>query len=182
VIEPVRRCIAALLVVLAPAVAVAGPVETRIERVGSGLDVHSTLEASAPATTCYATLADLEHLAQFVPGLESSRIVSAPGAPIELHQVGETRAFGMKLDVTFAVRLDPPRQIEFRRIRGNFVRMEGSWTVSGNDAGCRIEYRAAVEPDFWVPPLLGPMLMRREVDAQMAGVLAEISRRAKPAP
>ena len=32
-----------------------------------------------------------------------------------------------------------------------------------------------MEPDFWVPPLIGPMLMRREVADQMAGVLAEIA-------
>jgi len=175
-----RRLAVLLAALLSPAAGAAGPIETRVERDGSALQVRATLEASAPALTCYATIADLDHLAEFVPGLRSSRIVSPPGAPIELHQVGEARAgpFGVTLDVTLAVRLDPPRQIEFQRVAGNLARMQGSWTVSGDDRSCRIEYRATMEPDFWVPPLLGPMLMQREVAEQMAGVRAEISRRA----
>ena len=174
------RRIALLLVALAasPTVA-AGDVTTQVEREDSVLHVHSTITAEASAVTCYATIADLDHLAEFVPGLRSSRIVSPPGGPIELRQVGEARAgpFGVTLDVTLAVRLEPPRQIEFRRIAGNLLQMEGSWTVSGSDQGCVVEYRAAMEPDFWVPPLIGPVLMRRKVDEQMAGVVAEIERR-----
>lgn len=175
------RLLAVLLAaLLSPAGLAAAPIETHVERVGSVLQVSSTLEASAPALTCYTTIADLDHLAEFVPGLRSSRIVSPPGAPIELHQVGEARAgpFGVTLDVTLAVRLDPPHHIEFRRVAGNLSQMQGSWTVSGDDRTCRIEYRAVMQPDFWVPPLIGPMLMRREVGDQMAGVLAEIARRA----
>ena len=173
---------ALLLALTALDAGAAAPIATDVELDGSGLQVRATLEAVAPATTCFATIADLDHLGEFVPGLRSSRIVSLPGAPIELHQVGEARAgpFGVTLDVTLAVRMDPPRLIEFRRIAGNLARMQGTWTVSGDERNCRIEYRAELEPDFWVPPLIGPLLMRREVDEQMAGVLAEISRRAVP--
>ena len=174
-----RRLAVLFAALLSPGAGAAAPAETHVERIGSVLQVRSTLEAGAPALTCYATIADLDHLAEFVPGLRSSRVVSPPGAPIELHQVGEARAgpFGVTLDVTLAVRLDPPRHIEFRRIAGNLAQMQGSWTVTGDDRSCRIEYRAAMEPDFWVPPLIGSMLMQREVAAQMEGVLAEIARR-----
>jgi ribosome-associated toxin RatA of RatAB toxin-antitoxin module len=181
---PRARIAALLLALVAPAAGVAGPVATQVEHEGDGLRVTSTLEAGAPAATCFATIADLDHLAEFVPGLKTSRIVSPPGAPIELHQVGEARAgpFGVTLDVTLAVHLDPPRLIEFRRVAGNLARMQGTWTVSGSDHDCRIEYRAALEPAFWGPPLIGPLLMRRQVDEQMAGILAEIARRAARTP
>lgn len=174
------RRFAILLAALATSAAFAADaVTTRVERDGGVLHVSSNLTAAARASTCYATVADLDHLAEFVPGLRSSKVVSPPGVPIELRQVGEARAgpFGVTLDVTLAVRLDPPRTIEFRRIAGNLAQMQGSWTVSGDDTGCRVEYRAVMEPEFWVPPLIGPVLMRREIDEQMAGVLAEIVRR-----
>lgn len=172
------------LALVAPAVGAAEPIETRVERNGTVLQVSSTGTATAPLAACYATLADLDHLADFVPGLKSSRVVSPPGAPIELHQVGEARAgpFGVTLDVTLAVHLDPPHHISFHRLAGNLQQMTGSWTVSGDESRCRIEYRATMEPDFWVPPLIGPMLMRKQVNAQVAGVLAEISRRASRKP
>jgi ribosome-associated toxin RatA of RatAB toxin-antitoxin module len=164
---------------LLPATVVAGGVTTQVEREDSVLHVRSTLTAEASPANCYATIADLDHLADFVPGLRSSTIVSPPGMPIELRQVGEARAgpFGVTLDVTLAVRLEAPRQIEFRRIAGNLLQMEGSWTVTGSGQGCMVEYRAMMEPDFWVPPLIGPLLMRNKVDEQMAAVLAEIERR-----
>lgn len=176
-----RRWIAALfLVPVALAAGAAEPIQTRVERTGTVLQVTSTGSVAAPVATCYATLTDVEHLAEFVPGLKSCRIVSPPGAPIEVHQVGEAKAgpFGVTLDVVLAIGLNPPHQIEFRRLAGNLTQMEGSWTVSGDETSCRIEYRAAMEPDFWVPPLIGPMLMRRQVDEQVAGVLAEIAGRA----
>jgi ribosome-associated toxin RatA of RatAB toxin-antitoxin module len=183
--EQVLCRIAVLLLALtAPAAGLAGPIATDVERDGSALQVRSILEAAAPATTCFDTIADLDHLAEFVPGLKSSRIVSPPGAPIELHQVGEARAgpFEVTLDVTLAVHLEPPHVIEFRRVAGNLARMQGSWTVSGDGSACRIEYRATMEPDFWVPPLIGPLLLRREVDEQMTGVMAEILRRVSRTP
>lgn len=180
--NPACHRIAALLLVLAlaaPTDGAAEPVQTRITRNGTVLQVTSTAHAAAPMVTCYGTLADLDHLAEFVPGLKSSKVVSPPGAPIELHQVGEAKAgpFGVTLDVTLAIRLEAPHRVEFRRLAGNLTQMEGSWTVSGDATSCRIEYRATMEPDFWVPPLIGPMLMRHEVDEQLAGVLAEIARR-----
>jgi hypothetical protein len=162
-----------------PAAVVAGEVTAQVEREGRVLQVRSTFTAESSPGICYGTIADLDHLADFVPGLRSSRIVSSPGAPIELRQIGEARAgpFGVTLDVTLAVELEPPSRITFRRIAGNLLQMEGSWTVSGSEQGCVVEYRAAMEPDFWLPPLIGPVLLRRKVDEQMAGVLAEIVRR-----
>jgi ribosome-associated toxin RatA of RatAB toxin-antitoxin module len=177
---PLARIVGLLFVLAAPVTGLAGPITTEVDRDDDGLLVKSSIEANAPAATCFDTIADLDHLAEFVPGLKVSRIVSPPGAPIELHQVGEAKAgpFGVTLDVTLAVSLDPPRLIEFRRIAGNLDRMQGSWSVSGDDRTCRIDYHAALQPAFWVPPLVGPMMMRRQVDEQMAGVLAEITRRA----
>ncbi|HEX9206838.1 MAG TPA: SRPBCC family protein [Steroidobacteraceae bacterium] len=180
-------CLALLCVFTAVRVQAADPAEpidTRVEREGPLLQVTSTLGSQASALTCYETLADFDHLSEFVPGLKTSRIVSPPGAPVELHQVGEAKAgfFRVALDVTLAIQLDPPHRIEFRRLAGNLTRMEGSWSVSGDATGCRIDYRATMDPEFWVPPLIGPMLMREEVNEQMAGVLAEIARRARRTP
>jgi hypothetical protein len=162
-----------------PAAVIAGEVTTQVEREDRVLQVRSTFTAESSPGICYGTIADLDHLADFVPGLRSSRIVSPPGMPVELRQVGEARAgpFGVTLDVTLAVRLEPPRQVQFRRLAGNLLQMEGSWTVSGTEHGCVVEYRATMEPDFWVPPLIGPMLTRSKIDEQMAAVLAEIERR-----
>jgi ribosome-associated toxin RatA of RatAB toxin-antitoxin module len=160
----------------------AGALETKVTRAGRLLHVEATLGADAPSTTCYEVLADFDRLETFVPGLVSSDVVSEPGQPIVLRQVGEASAgpFHYTLDVTLAVQEYPPLRIEFERTDGNLRQMKGSWTVAGDATRCDITYRADVEPAFWVPPLVGPVLMRRRVEKQFEGVLAEIHRRAAP--
>ena len=170
----------AIATVVAGSVLADGTLETDVTREGRLLHVQATLGADAPTTLCYAVLADFDKLEAFVPGLISSDIVSAPGQPIVLHQVGEASAgpFDYTLDVTLAVHEDPPRRIDFDRLEGNLRQMKGSWTVAGNGTHCEIAYRADIEPAFWVPPLIGPMLMRNRVETQLEGVLEEIHRRA----
>lgn len=154
--------------------------EVQVTREGRLLQVRATFGSATPASTCYAVLADFDRLEEFVPGLRVSEIVSAPGEPIRLHQVGDANAgfFHVALDVTLAVRERPPTRIEFERVAGNLRLMQGSWTVDGDARRCGIAYAADIEPGFWVPPLIGPLLMRNQVEAQLEGVLAELRRRA----
>lgn len=178
------------MLALLAAAAAAGPVhgaetlETTVTREGRVMLVRATLAADAPAKVCYAVLADFDRLEEFVPGLRSSEVISAPGEPIVLRQVGEASAafFRVTLDVTLAVRVQPPERIEFTRIDGNLRQMQGGWTVAGNLHHCDIGYRADIEPAFWVPPLIGPMLMRNQVEKQLEGVMQELHRRAASAP
>ncbi|MEZ5444895.1 MAG: SRPBCC family protein, partial [Gammaproteobacteria bacterium] len=123
-------------------------------------------------------LTDFEHLSEFVPDMRSSRVVSAPGEPLRVEQQGVARVlfFERRIDVVFAIDLDPLRSVRFHAVDGNLRRMAGHWRLSGRD-GCHIEYRALSTPEFWIPPLIGPALMRAQVRDQFNGVLKEISRR-----
>lgn len=153
---------------------------TDVARDGSVVQVRSSIAASAAVELCYAVLVDFDRLAEFIPGMESSRIVSAPGEPLLLRQVGSTTAglSSFTFDVTLAVTLEPPHRITFRRVAGNLEQMAGSWRVSGDAAHCVIHYEAELEPSFWVPPLFGPLLVRHKVEQQIDGLAAEIVRRA----
>lgn len=175
----VAMALAPTLVGRSPSALAGESLQTRVTRQGRVLQVNATLAADTPATTCFAVLADFDRLEEFVPGLVSSEVVSAPGAPILLRQVGDAKAafFRVTLDVTLAVRVQPPVRIDFERVGGNLRQMRGSWTVAGGARHCDIGYRADIEPAFWVPPLIGPRLMRSQVEAQLEGVLQELHRR-----
>jgi ribosome-associated toxin RatA of RatAB toxin-antitoxin module len=155
-------------------------VRTDVSRVGSLLEVRAEVEADASRETCYEVIADFDRLADFVPDMVSSRVVSPPGAPVRLRQVGQAGVglFHVTIDVTLAVTVDAPRRIEFDRVDGNLAQMRGTWTVEGDAGHCALAYRAEIEPGFWVPPLIGPLLMQNQVEQQMRGLLAEILRRA----
>jgi hypothetical protein len=178
---PFARFLGALWCLAGVAAQAEPSVATTVEHEGTLLKVRSVLAADAAPETCYAVLADLDHLADFVPQMKSSRVISAPGEPIRLRQVGDASAgpFHYTIDVTLAVKTDPPRRLEFERVAGNMSQMRGSWNVSGTGAHCEIRYEADLDPDFWVPPLIGPRLMRSQVDEQMHGILDEIERRSR---
>jgi ribosome-associated toxin RatA of RatAB toxin-antitoxin module len=160
---------------------VAAAADTDVGRAGSSFEIRATVDADASVDLCYAVLADFDRLSDFIPGMQSSRVVSRPGEPLLLRQVGRTKvAFSeYSFDVTLAVTVDPPHEITFRRVAGNLQRMDGGWRIAGDTAHCRIEYRADIEPGFWVPPLLGPLIMRGQVARQLEGLESEIARRAR---
>ena len=160
------------------------PAHTKVTPNGPVMQVQSSIEADASIETCYGVLADFDRLAEFIPGMQSSEIVSRPDESLLLRQVGRASAAFIEFDfdVTLAVTVEPPRRITFSRVAGNLEQMDGSWDIDGNDRYCRIKYRADIKPAFWVPPVIGPALMRRKVEKQIAGVRAEIARRADSAP
>lgn len=155
--------------------------DTDVVRQGSTFQVHATIEAGASIDLCFAVLTDFDRLAEFIPGMVTSRIVSLPGEPLRLRQTGRTRlAFSeYTFDVTLAVELDAPREIRFRRVAGSLQRMQGRWRVAGDAASCTIDYQADIEPGLWVPPLIGSMLMRSQVAKQVEGLESEIERRVR---
>lgn len=158
----------------------ASEMKVSVVRAGPQLDVRASVHAPAPAHDCYAVLADFDRLAEFVPRLRSSRVVSDPGEPILLRQVGEASVgpFRRTVDVILLVREHPPARLEFVRVAGNLREMAGEWRVVADGPGCRIDYQARIEPAFWVPPLLGARLMQGQVEEQLRALAAEIERRA----
>lgn len=168
---------------LAFGVGTAAGADADVGRRGSIFEIRATIEASASIDLCYAVLTDFDRLADFVPGMVSSRIVSPPGEPLRLRQVGRTQLAlsDYTFDVTLAVELDAPREITFRSVAGNLQTMQGRWLVAGDAAHCTIDYQADIEPGFWVPPLIGPLLMRSQVARQVEGLESEIARRAQSA-
>jgi ribosome-associated toxin RatA of RatAB toxin-antitoxin module len=171
--------IVAVLLSAAPRADTAEPIALRVQRADSMLQVRATVTAAAPADLCYAVIADFDRLADFIPGLKSSQIVSEPGQPLQLRQVGETTLgfSSFAIDVTLALQTDPPRRITFSRVSGNLEVMDGEWQVDGDAARCAVDYRARLKPEFWVPPVIGTLLVRRQVELQLEGLKAEIDRR-----
>jgi ribosome-associated toxin RatA of RatAB toxin-antitoxin module len=171
--------LAMLALALLPCARAADPAQVQVERAGATVVVAAAAQVEAPAQVCFDVLADFDHLGDFVPSMKSSRVISDPGAPLQVRQEGVAKAgpFSIRVDVTLAVTLDPPREIAFRRVAGNVKQMHGSWRVDGDATTCRIGYEADIEPAFWVPPLIGPRLMRSQVEEQLGGVVKEIRRR-----
>jgi len=68
-----------------------------------------------------------------------------------------------------------PEQSDFRY---GYVRLH-LWQVPG---GTRVLIRGELEPDFWIPPVIGPWLVKRKLLSEALDTLQNLERVAKPAP
>jgi len=179
VLRRAAQCL--LLAVLAvpwPAVAHAEP-EVHIERRQGVFRVDVTIPVAVDARTAWQVLTDYNRLAEFVPDMRSSRVVSGAGEPLRVRQVGEAGVLFFRVDVDVELQIEetPPEKLAFRAVGGNMKRMRGDWRIARAGQDIVLGYRAELEPGFWVPPLLGTALMRRDVARQVAGVVNEMLRR-----
>ncbi len=67
-----------------------------------------------------------------------------------------------------------PEQSDFR-----FSTSE--WTLEPEESGTSMTYRFVMEPDFWVPPLIGPWVLKRRLTRGGVGAINRIERLAREA-
>ncbi len=153
--------------------------EIRIEARGGGFAVQIDAHLDADAAIAWQVLTDYNRLAEFVPDMRVSRVISAAGSPLQVEQHGRAGflIFSFAVDVVLEIEETPPVKLAFRAIRGNMRNMHGEWRIEKSAGGIRLVYEAELEPSFWVPPLIGRAVLRHDIAGQVAGVVREIARR-----
>ena len=162
----------------APQIAQAEP-EIHVERRQGVFQVRVETPVAVGVQTAWQVLTDYDRLAQYVPDMRSSRIVSGAGEPLRVRQEGgaEFLFFTVSIEVELRIEETPPERLTFTAVGGNMKQMHGEWRITRTGQGILLGYEAAIEPKLWVPPLLGTSLMRRNVARQVAGVVNEMLRR-----
>ena len=171
------HCICAFLIAL-PWIARAAPA-VQLQRAHGVFEVRAETQVAVDVATAWQVLTDYDHLAEFVPDMRTSRVLSGAGGRLLLQQQGEAKflLFKSRIDVILEVEESPPARLRFHAVGGNMKQMHGEWRVSAADAGITLVYAAELEPGFWVPPLIGSALMRRDISRQIGGVVQEMLKR-----
>jgi ribosome-associated toxin RatA of RatAB toxin-antitoxin module len=123
----------------------------------------------------WEVLTDYDRIASFVPGLKASRRLSGAGEPLLLEQ-----RLGVAAG-SFRVEERPLEAIRFEAVGGNLREMRGAWAIADLGAGSRLDYSLSVVTGFWLPPVLGPKLIRDSFRGQFDALTAEMMRRARAA-
>jgi len=159
--------------------AAAEAIETRIERQGEYITVSASAVMQVDARIAWEVLSDYDNLAQFIPDMKSSRVVSRSGDRVVVEQKGEIGFFFYRqpVDVTLEVLEQPQRRIVARRIAGNIRDLETRYELGTSDAGVRFDYSGRFIPAFSLPPLIGMPIVRRIVERRFRAMVEEIVRR-----
>lgn len=159
---------------------VPGP-SVSVDRDGDTLVVHAQTDVAASAALVFATLADYDRLAEFIPDVTSSRTLERHGASALVEQRGRA-AFGpfeQWFTLRMAIEEAPGAWIRATAAGGDFKRFDARYELTTvGESATRIDYVAMLEPTAGVPPLVGVPLMRGLIRRQFAAMVDEITRRA----
>ena len=176
-----RRCLIALVVscaALTAGVASADP-EVGVTRERDVFRVHAAALVAVDVKTAWQVLTDYNRLAEFVPGMRLSRVLSNAGEPLRVEQDGDVGVlfFNRAFRIILEIEERPFERLAFHGAGGDIKHMEGEWRLRAEGPSVRVEYDVQLEPDFWVPPLLGTALMRHDIKKNFEGVIKEMQKR-----
>jgi ribosome-associated toxin RatA of RatAB toxin-antitoxin module len=130
----------------------------------------------------WRVLTDYERLPKFVPNLQSSKVISREGNEILLEQNSEAGFLFISQNIHLVVRVteQPHSTIDVTLVSGDLKHYAARWEISpaaadGVDGAC-IAYSGEMEPNFFVPPLVGEAVVERDVKMMVEAVAAEIGK------
>lgn len=131
----------------------------------------------------WRVLTDYEHLPDFVPDVLSVRVLSHDGDDV----VVEQKSSAGLLFVTQVIRMrlhieeQPYSTIDVSLIEGDMKTYRTHWDLDPADQdgvrGTRVVFSGAMEPDFFVPPIVGRGIVQVNVRKTVEAVVTEIERR-----
>jgi len=155
-------------------------VVVRIERAGDEFIAEGSFHVAVPQEVAWAVLTDYEGMPRFIDDMTESRVLERDAQWLRVVQRGVTRIgpLSFDYDVEREIALEPMRAVHSRALRGNVKKLDMHTFVEPENAGTRIRFRAVMVPDFWVPPLVGPRLIRIRFERQFENLLKEMRARA----
>jgi ribosome-associated toxin RatA of RatAB toxin-antitoxin module len=156
--------------------AAAQPIDVRVGMRGDQVVVDVQAMVAAKPAEAWSVLTDYDHMASFVSALKSSAIVGRNGNSLEVEQTGEAKVGFMSFSFHSlrAVQLTPEREIHSKLIRGDFKSYEFTTRILASGAGTLIVHHGEYVPTSWVPPGVGPSMIKAQTSKQYAELVSEI--------
>ncbi len=128
------------------------------------------LFAPVPVQIAWEAMTDYNAMASYLPGLERSEVLAADGDSLQVLQVGRggIMPFWVTLRSTLQITLRGHVATWFTT-HGN-LDSQGRAEVSAQSGGSAVHYTAQLHPLTWLPPLLGPWFMRKQLQRQMTAL------------
>lgn len=171
-----RSFLLPLLLLLAPAQA--AEISVHVTRSGEAFQVDASAEFEGTVARTWRVLTDYGRIAEYVPDVRTSRIVSRDGNNAVVEQKGQTRVlfFSFPVDVRLAVTEHPYERVVSRAVGGSFRELRSSYSLEAGEGRILLRYTGHMVPDFFVPPLIGTMALRHNVEESFRALVGEIER------
>lgn len=151
-----------------------------VERDGHRYKLESITHFDAPRSDVYQALTDFDHLEDISKTIIESHYLEpeADGTPLIYTRVRACVLFYCKtVERVERLTFERPRYISTTAIaeRSEVNYSLSEWVLTEDeDGGTQVAYSLEFEPGFWVPPLLGPIMIKRMLIQDGAAAVAKI--------
>lgn len=157
-------------------------ISVQARREGSAVHIETQAMVKASLDVIWDTLTDYNRLAEFIPGMASSRVLEKRGNILTVEQSGSARlwVFSYAIDVVVEVTEQRPYAVSVNLISGNLKQLEGGYRLElpgDGSGGYLLIWTGVIEPALPVPPAMTLPLIRNNVTQQFEGMVHEIERR-----
>lgn len=154
----------------------------RVDSDGQHLyEIDATGTVAAPLPRVWRILTNYERMTEFVPDLESSKVLSRNGNDVMLEQFGVARLLFMTRPIHLIVRVNeqPMSAIDISLVSGDMKQYAARWELIPvpETGGTRLIYKGRMMPNFYVPSLFGSKMIHNDVEHMMRAVLTRLDRR-----
>ena len=151
-------------------------IEQTMEKLSDGARrLAAQLTTSASFDSLWKVLTDYDRLDLFIPNLLTSTILYKNENNIHLKQIGSQDFLGLKFSAEVVLDLFEEKdigQINFKLIKGDFRRFEGSWkikSISNSDKSSLI-YDLTVKGCQWMPIGMIEKRLKRDLSENLIAV------------
>lgn len=172
-------CLFLLALIAVPAPAQAADVAVHVTRSGDAMQVDASAEFDGTIARTWQALTDYNRLAEFIPDVRESRVISRDGNQVQVEQKGEARFLfvSFPIDVRLAITEYPYERIDSRAVAGNFREMRSAYSLETAQGRVLLRYSGRLVPDFYIPPLIGTLVLRHNIATTFRALVDEIERR-----
>ncbi|MES2757988.1 MAG: SRPBCC family protein [Pseudomonadota bacterium] len=179
-----RLCLCLMMATALPALAQGNAVDVSVERADSAdgkvYQISARGEVAAPPAAVWRVLTDYDRLAEFVPDLRRSRVLSRSGDEAILEQLGEARLLFLRREIRLVVQVreQPISQIDINLVDGDMKVYRCTWRLVPlpETGGTRVLYSGTMAPKFSVPSMLGSSMIRGDIEKMMTAVMKRLDR------
>lgn len=143
----------------------------KVSRSGNIYSMAAQVYIDAPVPDVYRVLTDYNHLTRISGIIRKSYLVQRVDAQTAIVYT-ESRAcvlfFCHTVQETQRVIANPPGDIHSEVIpaESNVKLATSTWHLQSEGNGTLMQWSLSIEPEFWIPPLIGPALMEGELRAE----------------
>ena len=152
----------------------------RVELEGQPIfEVAASGAVRAPPAAVWKILTNYERMPEFVPDLQSTRVLSRTGNRAIVEQYGVARFLFFKRGIHLVVQVVEENQsnIDITLVSGDMKVYQCRWELQPTpEGGTRIVYGGKLVPKFYVPGMLGANIIRSDIERMMTAVLEHLDR------